>query len=209
VFFHDILNSASALRGLAEVMERAPMEDKNEVARDIAAVCDRLIDEIKSQKELSAAENNQLSVEHSLISSRPFLEELVHFYQNHDVCRSRQLYLDPDVCQTLLISDRTLLWRVLSNMVKNALEACVPGETVTLGCRLHNRHVEFWVHNPDVISETVRLQIFQRSFSTKGPGRGLGTYSIKLLGERYLRGRVSFTSSASRGTTFKIVLPLQ
>lgn len=38
---------------------------------------------------------------------------------------------------------------------------------------------------------TSQLQIFQRSFSTKGKGRGLGTYSIKLLTERYLKGTAS------------------
>ena len=53
------------------------------------------------------------------------------------------------------------------------------------------------------------MQIFQRSFSTKGqPGRGIGTYSIKLFGETYLGGR-GFVSPAEapEGTTFSIVLP--
>jgi signal transduction histidine kinase len=44
--------------------------------------------------------------------------------------------------------------------------------------------------------------VFQRSFSTKGTGRGLGTYSIKLLTERYLGGRVWFESAEGHGTTF-------
>jgi sensor histidine kinase regulating citrate/malate metabolism len=48
----------------------------------------------------------------------------------------------------------------------------------------------------------VQLQIFQRSFSTKGNGRGLGTYSMKLLSERYLNGRVTFKSSSRDGTVF-------
>jgi sensor histidine kinase regulating citrate/malate metabolism len=50
--------------------------------------------------------------------------------------------------------------------------------------------------------------IFQRSFSTKGFGRGLGTYSIRLLTERYLKGSVSFTSSALSGTIFRVRYPL-
>ncbi len=53
----------------------------------------------------------------------------------------------------------------------------------------------------------VQLQIFQRSFSTKGLGRGLGTYSVRLLTERYLKGSVSFTSSAEFGTTFRVRCP--
>jgi sensor histidine kinase regulating citrate/malate metabolism len=64
------------------------------------------------------------------------------------------------------------------------------------------------VHNDAPIPREVRLQIFQRAFSTKGPGRGLGTYSMKLLSQRYLGGDVSFTSSEEGGTTFKARYPL-
>lgn len=52
------------------------------------------------------------------------------------------------------------------------------------------------------------LQIFQRSFSTKGGGRGIGTYSVKLLTENYLQGRVAFVSTAEAGTTFTATYPI-
>lgn len=208
VFFHDILNSAGALRGLADLLQRAPLEDKNEVAGEVAQVCDLLIDEIKSQKELLAAENNELRVENSLVAALPFLEELAQSYRGLELARGRLLCLEPGDSSLLLVSDRALLRRVLGNMLKNALEACPPGGQVSLGCRKVKNRLEFWVHNPGAIPPDVRLQIFQRSFSTKGAGRGLGTYSIKLLGERYLGGKVSFTSTPSSGTTFKIALPI-
>jgi signal transduction histidine kinase len=32
---------------------------------------------------------------------------------------------------------------------------------------------------------------------------------MKLLGERYLKGKVSFTSQQDEGTIFQIVLPIQ
>jgi sensor histidine kinase regulating citrate/malate metabolism len=50
------------------------------------------------------------------------------------------------------------------------------------------------------------MQLFQRSFSTKGNGRGIGTYSIKLLTENYLKGKVSFFSNEEEGTVFSIEL---
>jgi len=207
VFFHDILNSAGALHGLAEVIRRAPVDEKNAVAEDIEVVCDRLIDEIKSQKELVAAENNELNVEHSLINTCQFLKEIAQLYENYDIAQGRRICLDPGTCDTVLVSDQALLRRVLGNMIKNAIEACLAGETVTLGCHAQKGRIEFWVHNPGAIPPAIRLQIFQRSFSTKGAGRGLGTYSIKLLGERYLKGKVGFTSSPAHGTVFKINLP--
>jgi len=43
------------------------------------------------------------------------------------------------------------------------------------------------------------MQVFNRSFSIKGGDRGLGTYSIKLLSERYLNGEVGFTSEEGTG----------
>ena len=52
----------------------------------------------------------------------------------------------------------------------------------------------------------VQLQLFQRSFSTKGESRGIGTYSIKLLIENYLKGKVSFVSNKTVGTVISIEL---
>jgi len=53
----------------------------------------------------------------------------------------------------------------------------------------------------------IQLQLFKRSFSTKGIGRGIGTYSMKLFGEKYLKGRVGFESTEENGTTFFIEIP--
>ena len=93
-------------------------------------------------------------------------------------------------------------------MVKNALEASVPGDTITLGCKKENETINFWVHNPVYIPRKIQLQIFKRSFSTKGEGRGLGTYGMKLITESYLYGNVSFSTSEEGGTTFYTTLPL-
>ena len=94
-------------------------------------------------------------------------------------------------------------------MIKNALEATAAGGVVTVRCRPKaKRHVVFSVHNPGVMPADVQLQIFQRSFSTKAAsGRGIGTHSMKLLGERYLGGKVAFVSREPEGTTFTLTLP--
>jgi len=50
--------------------------------------------------------------------------------------------------------------------------------------------------------------VFQRNFSTHDePGRGLGTSSMKMLGEQLLGGHVSFISNEHDGTTFMFTLP--
>jgi len=105
------------------------------------------------------------------------------------------------------LSDETLLKRILGNLVKNALEATKEEGEIFIGCKLRDDELQFWVYNSDVIPHDVQLQIFQRSFSTKGEGRGLGTYSVKLFTERCLGGHVSFVSNKEDGTIFTVTIP--
>jgi signal transduction histidine kinase len=121
--------------------------------------------------------------------------------------RFLQLYSESEAIT--IWSDQALLGRVVANMTKNALEASAPGDTVTLGCDNDHDYLRIWVHNPQPMPRRVQLQIFQRSFSTKGDSRGLGTYSMKLLSERYLQGRVSFESNEEAGTTFSVMIPME
>jgi sensor histidine kinase regulating citrate/malate metabolism len=93
-------------------------------------------------------------------------------------------------------------------MLKNALEASEPGQTITMSCQIIDHNVRFQVHNTAYIRPEIQMQIFLRSFSTKGSNRGLGTYSMRLLSERYLKGKVWFTSSREDGTRFYASYPL-
>jgi signal transduction histidine kinase len=141
------------------------------------------------------------------VNSRQFLEQLRLMLRRLRVAVGKYLVLAPE-CPTFIVNiDATLLRRVLTNMVKNAFEASGLGETVTIGCRESHDAYEFFVASPAPLPLVAQRQIFKRSFSTKGPGRGLGTYSMKLFGERYLGGRVGFCSSESQGAEFFISLP--
>jgi signal transduction histidine kinase len=123
--------------------------------------------------------------------------------------KRRTVVLAPFSEVITLITDDSLTRRILSNMLKNALEGSPEGATVTLGVRADGEHVEFRVHNPGAMPENVQRRIFQRSFSTKGEGRGLGTWSMKLLAEDYLGGAVWFSSTPADGTTFFLELPFR
>ncbi|MFN8459413.1 MAG: ATP-binding protein [Anaerolineae bacterium] len=202
IFFHDLLNAAGGLRGFVDILQDAKPTELDTIKDAISKLSDRLIEEINTQRELSLAENNELVVDLDPINSISFLRELIEVYTRHEVAKNRSLSLDPAAEIITFTSDPTLLRRVIGNMVKNALEATSPGKTVTLSCRMAGEEVEFSVHNPTFMPRDVQLQMFQRSFSTKGSGRGLGTYSMKLLSERYLKGWVSFTSSPDQGTVF-------
>ncbi|MBP7050365.1 MAG: HAMP domain-containing histidine kinase [Phycisphaerae bacterium] len=208
IFLHDIYNVAYGLSWYADFLRKGTPDKVEEYADTIHRLCGELIDEIDAQRILLRAESGELTLKPERVSSLQVLHEMIAIYRRHPASHDRELHLDEQAADVALVCDKTLLARILGNMVKNALEACHARETVTVGCTAANSMAKFWVHNPGHMSREVQLQIFQRSFSTKGRGRGLGTYSIKLLTERYLKGSVSFTSTPKAGTTFSVYCPL-
>lgn len=208
IFFHDVLNSAGGALGLAsELTETDSIQEVREFSTMLEDVLQNLIDEIQSQRDMRAAERGDLEVSQESFETTGLIGDVIHSLCAHQVAEERALLPSPNSPNTLIKSDRKLLFRVLVNLAKNALEATPTGGTVTLGFTPQESRAVFWVHNPGEIPRSTQLQIFRRSFSTKGSDRGIGTYSIKLLGERYLGGKVFFESSAESGTTFSISLP--
>jgi signal transduction histidine kinase len=207
-FFHDLLNIAGGLKnGLGMLGELDP-EEQTEVLPMLVKSSQGLVDEIEAQKDLLEIEAGTYDAKPTAFPADEVLEAVVEVYRHHLVAMGRHLRVENTGPKIVLTSDRRLVKRVLGNMVKNALEACAEGERVTLGCKTQGDQVTFWVHNPQYMPNNVQLQVFQRSFSTKGRGRGLGTFSMRLLTERYLNGNVTFTSTAASGTTFTACFPL-
>ncbi len=211
IFLHDVMNTASALRGFSTLLgvEALDADTRGDFSRRVAALSNRIIDEIEAHRVLVAAEHGELVVAVKPLDSLQLLTEVFDAYNRPDVLDERALAIAAGSAAVGFESDPTLLRRVLGNMVKNALEASIPGERVTLGCRAEGERVAFWVHNPTYMPEKIQLQVFNRSFSTKGTNRGLGTYSMKFLTERYLGGTIAFTSGEEEGTTFTAQYPLK
>lgn len=209
IFFHDLLNFAGGLAGFFRLVDKA--EDEQELTSYLSEaerISQELIDEIQSQRDLLAAENEDLCVNLQTVPGGALLQRVRSRYLHHLAAREKTIIIAEDSADLPLHSDPTLLLRILGNMLKNALEASRPGEEVRLACREQGHNGRLSVHNQAVMPEDVRSQVFQRSFSTKGTGRGLGTYSIRLIGERFLGGTVGFSSSEQVGTRFYIDVPI-
>lgn len=207
-FFHDILNIAGGIKNLAEILREEVSGDLRTDMDTLSTAALRMLDNIRAQKELASAENNTLRVTPVKMGSMMVLKEVVTFFEKQNVARNKNLVIREDATDEFLESDNNLLNRVMVNLVKNALEASGSGDTVTLGCRTADGVAEFTVHNLAVMTEESLVNVFKRLYSTKGIGRGLGAYIVKLLVTRYLQGEVSCTSEAESGTTFTVRIPL-
>jgi PAS domain-containing protein len=209
VFFHDILNTITGLYGHVRLLEEVEGEESAKVLERVVFLCERLKREVADQRSLLEAEAGTLEPELKPVQPGDIVETIRAFFSGHVAVTRTQLELTVDADCPELVTDSALLTRVIINMVKNAFEATRAGDTIRLWVRADEGSCTFAVWNPGRIPDEVAARIFRRSFSTKGGrGRGLGTYSMKLLGERYLGGRVGFATS-EEGTVFSITLPLR
>ena len=209
IFFHDVINTAGGLNGFIEYMK--DIDDQEELKQtldDISQLSTRLLDEIISQRDLASAENNELAVIVGEINTLKLINSIVNNMKYHQVSEGKNIIIDENTPNIMFKSDKRLLDRVITNMLKNGIEATEKGGNVKIGAFNDSDKIIFFVNNKKVMPRAVELQIFQRSFSTKGVNRGLGTYSMKLIGEKYLNGNVRFTTNEEDGTTFYIELPV-
>lgn len=205
-FFHDLLNTAGIVL-TASKMLGSSSEPREKLLEMIQNNAEQLIAEIQSHRELVDAERGRLELNFEFIRPLELLHNLKSKFEYSRAAQGKFIRLDLDAESPLLKSDPVIIGRVLNNLLKNALEASSSEDTVTLACRSKNDGIQFSVHNPGYMGQDIQHQIFQRSFSTKGSDRGIGTYSIKLFVEEYLGGHVWFESHKDSGTTFYVRLP--
>ncbi|MFA5161039.1 MAG: ATP-binding protein [Elusimicrobiales bacterium] len=212
VFFHDMLNTMTALSGFLDIVgaeaSRLPPEFQGYFsrARTLAVI---IQDEMLSHRLLVAAEAGHVPVSPVKINTGAFLRQSAGFYGGCNIARGKALELVPGFAETDIETDKSFLNRIINAMLKNALEETEKGGKVALNCQARDGKVVFSVHNSRHMTRETQLQVFTRSFSTKGKGRGLGTWSMKLFGERFLKGRVWFETDSSKGTTFFLELPVK
>jgi hypothetical protein len=208
IFFHDVINLVGNLKGVLSVLADDDYRiDRSEYMEIFSSITDQLYEEIVSQRDLSAAESKNLIVSEQEVKSLDIVNSAIEntmFIENRIKCR---ISVGKDSTDFSLRTDPVLLKRIMINMVKNAIEASHDGSDVIIGCNRKKGNAHFYVHNDSYIPEDIQKQIFQRSFSTKEVNRGLGTYSMRLIGENYLKGKVYFNTDKIKGTTFSIDLP--
>ncbi len=207
IFFHDILNSLSGIQGVVTLMQNG--NSFKDIHMHILEESYKTLSRtIKEQRDLAEAESGDLTLQLESVNSADVINEVILLFRENTIYSS-EIIVAPESTESEIITDHTLLQRILTNMAKNALEASGENDTITIGSSIDEEFTTFSINNPGYISRETQLQIFERAFSTKGVGRGLGTYSMKLFGENYLKGDVGFTSDENQGTTFYIKLPVK
>jgi putative PEP-CTERM system histidine kinase len=108
-----------------------------------------------------------------------------------------------------LRADKERLERVVGHLIQNAIEATPADGVVVVRLKLENDSAVVEVEDTGVgmTQEFIRERLFQPFETTKVSGMGIGAYESREY-VRELGGRLDVDSEPSKGTTFRVKLPL-
>jgi PAS domain-containing protein len=136
LFFHDVLNAAGGLKGIIDMWPDLSHEETTEMGDMASNLANELIEEIRSHRDLVAAERGDLTVTLKTFDVKPLLLRLCLLYGSYTVATGKRLAPPELVGPTLIHSDEVLLSRVLGNLL-NLNYA-------------HNQRSECMLHSADV-----------------------------------------------------------
>ena len=113
----------------------------------------------------------------------------------------------------MLLTDRQLLGRVVSNLLDNALKYSPEGTPCELGAAREGANLRFWVRDHGIGIEPSKVdRIFDRFYQVDSShtrsfrGAGLGLSLVRDLLD-HLGGTIEVTSVPREGSTFTVTLP--
>jgi len=207
IFLHDARNTLSALQMQGELMGlREIPKDLEDDLDSIQKYLKMLADDFEGHQLLINAEKGILQSQLCITPVQDLVYQSVEAVSRLAQAKKVNILANQHDSPEYLLTDPRLARRILVNALKNAIEATPQNGEIIFNVSGKDK-CTFKINNPGFIAENVQKQIFQRSFSTKGTGRGLGTYSMRLLLENYLEGKVTFSSDKAQGTTFVMIFP--
>jgi signal transduction histidine kinase len=128
-----------------------------------------------------------------------------------DIFNEEYIVFKSDSPEIISKIDRTQLIRIITNLVKNAIQAIPENQetkSIIVTVKKEQNNVLITVEDNGIgIQPSDISRIFEPKFTTKSSGMGLGLGIIKNIIENY-KGTITFESEFGKGTTFTVSLPI-
>ncbi|TPN87960.1 sensor histidine kinase [Aquimarina algicola] len=203
---HEIKNPLTPMRLTVQSFQRKFDPTDPTINQKVTEYSNTLIQQIDTMSSIASAFSN-------------FAQMPAQKNETLDVVKVVRLALDifnekyiifPSEEEELIVKfDRTQLIRVVTNLVKNGIQAIPKDRTPKIIVEVFsedNNAVITVADNGLGISEDMAKKIFEPKFTTKTSGMGLGLGMVKNIVETY-KGSITFTSQVGKGTVFKVKFP--
>lgn len=206
---HEIKNPLTPMRLSVQSFQRKFNPEDENIHQKVTEYSNTLIQQIDTMSSIASAfsnfakmpaqQNEQLNVVHIVkLALDIFNEDYINFEAESE--------------ELIAKFDRTQLIRVVTNLVKNSIQAMpLDNENPKINVKVftEDKNIKITVEDNGMgISEETESRIFEPKFTTKTSGMGLGLAMVKNIVETY-NGTITFTSALGKGTVFSVIFPKQ
>lgn len=200
---HEIKNPLTPMRLSVQSFERKFDPNDPQIHQQVKEYSDTLIQQIDTMSSIASAFSNfaEMPAQQNETLNVPKIIKL-----GLDIFNEEYITFHTENEEIFAKFDRTQLIRVITNLVKNAIQATKGQEDpkIKIDVQESENHVLIAIFdNGSGIPEENREKIFEPKFTTKSSGMGLGLGMVKNIVEAY-HGSITFTSEMDAGTTFVV-----
>ncbi len=196
---HEVKNQISIMDVYLKLLEKQLGNNKNiDVLKKTISIITAELNELKNYGESNIRE---FILQDVILEAIEIMSELVKTKGNKITFVSDHKY---DIS---IFADENKLLSTINNIIKNANESSKNDEfTINLKPDKNSVYIDIINHGEKIKEENKKL-LFEKGFTTKQKGWGIGLYSCRKYIEE-LRGKLELLESTKEKTTFRITLPL-
>jgi len=208
---HDLRQPVHALALFVDALRNSRLDERaTQITGQIEVALSALDRMFNSLLDISQLESGAIPVEQEAVQLSPLIEELVNEFTPQAQDKGLRLRVEGDILWVL--TDRTLLERILRNLIANAVRYTDEGEVVVQVRQDGSRAVIAVADTGPGISPDDQAFIFEEfrklDNADRDPRKGLGLgLAIVKRAADLLATSVEVDSVPSAGTTFRVALP--
>lgn len=203
---HEIKNPLTPMRLSIQSFQRRFDPNDPNIKNKLNEHSKALIQQIDTMSSIASAFSNFAKMPTPNKEELDAVEVVKHAL---DIFTEDYISFSPKEKSIYAILDKSQLIRIVTNLVKNAIQALeeVENKKIEVSIFSNEEMIEIIVEdNGKGIQEEDKIRVFEPKFTTKSSGMGLGLPMVKNIVEAY-NGTITFTTELNKGTIFKIKLP--
>lgn len=205
---HEIKNPLTPMRLTVQSFQRKFNPEDPNILQKMRDYSETLIQQIDTMTAVASAFSNFASMPAQQNETLNVVEVVELAL---DIFNEEHIIFESDSPEIISKIDRTQLIRIITNLVKNAIQS-IPEEqenkTVKVTVKKESNNVLILVEDNGIgIKAEDMNRIFEPKFTTKSSGMGLGLGIIKNIIENY-KGTIVFDTQYGKGTCFTVALPI-
>ena len=203
---HEIKNPLTPMRLTIQSFQRKFNPEDDDIHQKMEEYSKTLIQQIDTMSTIAEAFSNFAKMP---AQKNEHLNVIEVIRLALDIFNEDYIRFNPSEEEIIGNFDRTQLIRVITNLVKNAIQANHQNTSPEINVEVteQNNMIQITVSDNGVgVSMENMQRIFEPKFTTKSSGMGLGLAMVKNIVETY-NGSITFTSEKNKGTVFTVSLP--